>query len=156
LDRVTALQHLHSFFCVYCVVFPVFSHDGTRLQLTANDLDQLRMMSGMLTEEQNEPEEEEEEEEEEEHADDDTGPGGRQGHGDLDDNPNSHTSHVASSREQRAPAQHQASSHQRPKLQNRQDLQPKRQQREGWSSRRTGTLGAFQVVSKFPVTSLPQ
>jgi ABC-type Zn2+ transport system substrate-binding protein/surface adhesin len=135
--------------------FPVFSHDGTRLQLTANDLDQLRTMSGMLTEEQNE--QEEEEEEEEEHADDDTGPRGRQGHGDLHYNHNSHTSHVASSREQRAPTtQHQASSHQRPKLQNRQDLQPKRQQRESWSSRRTGTLGAFQVVSRFPVASLPQ
>ena len=109
----------------------------------------------MLTEEQIE-QEEEEEEEEEEHADDVTVPGGRQGHGDLDDSHNSHTSHVASRREQRTPAQHQTSSHQRPKLQNRQDLQPKRQQRESWGSRRTGTLGAFQIVSKFPVTSLPQ
>ncbi len=47
--------------------------------------------------------------------------------------------------------QHGSSSHQRPKRQSGQELQ---MQQESSTVRRT--LGAFQVVSKFPISSKPQ
>jgi hypothetical protein len=115
---------------------------ATPLQLTADDLQEFKMMSGMLTEQID--------------LDDDL----EHGHSDDVVHERDVDSHAVKSdveirgEQHVGPMHHQNTSQQRPKHYNRQDLQLQRQKREHSTSRRT--LGAFQVVSKFPVPALPQ
>jgi hypothetical protein len=115
--------------------------DATSLQLTADDLKQFKMMSGMLTEQID--------------LDDNLEIGHMDDEVERPDRDVDVKSDVEIRREQHAaPIQLSSAGQQHPKHHSRQDLQLQRQLREHSTSRRT--LGAFRLVSKFPAPALPQ